>query len=38
MHTSGRVYIAGQTTEAMLNVLEQHLFFTEGANAMDADK
>ena len=38
MHTSGRVDIAGQTTEAMLNVLEQHLFFTEGANAMDADK
>ena len=38
MHATGRSDIAGQTTEAMLNVLEHHLSFAESANAMEADK
>lgn len=38
MYVVGRSDIAGQTSEAMLNAMEQHLSFAKSANAMDEEK
>lgn len=38
MYMVGRSDIAGQTSEAMLNAMEQHLSFAKSANAMDEEK
>lgn len=38
MYVAGRSDIAGQTSGAMLNAMEQHLSFAKSANAMDEEK